>query len=164
MTVADVDKIVSNGGDLSAVNSSGYRPISMACKSGTNVDVIKQMIQNGANSYDCSLYDFFIYTTKNPYDRSVILKNIEDLINAGVEPTVLAEETILESMFFNPETVISLFKKYDGYPCYRLYRLAVSATGFDCEQKVPNSYVSLVMTEEDFLKINQDIDWDKYMS
>ena len=34
----------------------------------------------------------------------------------------------------------------------------------DCEQKVPNSYVSLVMTEEDFLKINQDIDWDKYMS
>ena len=116
MTVADVDKIVSNGGDLSAVNSSGYRPISMACKSGANVDVIKQMIQNGANSYDCSLYDFFIYTTKNPYDRSVILKNVEDLINAGVEPTVLAEETILESMFFNPETVISLFKKYDVYP------------------------------------------------
>ena len=57
-----------------------------------------------------------------------------------------------------------LYFSSDGYPCYRLYRLAVSATGFDCEQKVPNSYVFLVMTEEDFLKINQDIDWDKYMS
>lgn len=52
----------------------------------------------------------------------------------------------------------------DGYPTYRGYRVASPYNKFSYEEQVPNVYVSLVMTEEDFLKINPEIDWENYMS
>lgn len=52
----------------------------------------------------------------------------------------------------------------DGYPTYRSYRVAAPYNKFSYEEPVPNVYVSLVMTEEDFLKINPEIDWENYMS
>ena len=51
----------------------------------------------------------------------------------------------------------------DGYPCYRQYRVCYPYCEYNNEDTVPNVYVSLVMTEEDFLKINPNTVWDNYV-
>lgn len=45
----------------------------------------------------------------------------------------------------------------EGYPQYRTHPEAFGFYGVDAEDKLPNVYVSLVMTKEDFIKINSDI-------
>ena len=50
----------------------------------------------------------------------------------------------------------------DGYPQYRSYRISETCD-YGENDNVPNVYVSLVMTEEDFLKINPDVEWRKYV-
>ncbi len=53
----------------------------------------------------------------------------------------------------------------EGYPTYRNYLVSASSKRYDVfETVVPNVYVSLVMTEDDFLKINPDINWENYIT
>ena len=54
-----------------------------------------------------------------------------------------------------------------GYPNYRKYAVEISSEKgiiCDCSDITQNVYVSLVMKEKDFLKINPEIVWDKYAS
>ncbi len=54
--------------------------------------------------------------------------------------------------------------KDDGYPCYRQYRVCYPYAEYSYDDAVSNVYVSLVMTEEDFLKINPDVVWENTVS
>ena len=51
----------------------------------------------------------------------------------------------------------------DGYPTYRQHRVCYPYGEYSYDDTVSNVYISLVMTEEDFLKINPDIVWDNYV-
>ena len=44
----------------------------------------------------------------------------------------------------------------EGYPQYRSHSLAVGTNTTDEDEKLPNVYVSLVMSKERFLKLNPD--------
>ena len=52
----------------------------------------------------------------------------------------------------------------EGYPQYRAYTMPASPLDVECDKKLPNVYASLVMTKEEFEKINPDMDRAKYYS
>ena len=52
----------------------------------------------------------------------------------------------------------------EGYPQYRAYTMPASPLDVECDKKLPNVYASLVMTKEEFEKLNPDMDRAKYYS
>ena len=135
MTVADVEQIVANGGDLNVKNSLGRYPISMACIYSPSADVITSMIENGAKPYNCSLYDFLLNKNASFVSKQALIQN---LLTLGVKPTSLEQEVILNQGLYNPKKFIELLKKYKISPSEYVIKKEILASPLDYKTHIKN--------------------------
>ena len=125
MRLEDVKKIMYNGGNINEKNTYGYTPLCMACRYNLHLNMIKFMIENGANPSECNLDEYIMNaSTNNNY--SLVIKGTSILLKLGVPASTYAEETLLKKFPLKQKETVNFFKEYNTYPSKTFLRDAIT--------------------------------------